>query len=384
MAKRDYYEVLGVDRNSTIDEIKGAYRKLALKYHPDRNQGDKELEEKFKEATEAYEVLSDQDKRQRYNQFGHEGLRMGDVHSYQNFDDIFSSFADIFSGGIFDDFFGGGSRRRSSSRASGERGADIRIRLQLTLEEVATGIDKTLKIKQLIECPTCHGTGAKGSNGYKTCPACHGSGEIRQVTRSMFGQFINVSQCGTCGGRGKIISEPCDKCHGEGRVHGEETIKVSVPAGVENGNYIPLRGKGNAGKFNGQAGDLIVIIEVKEHKEFHRQGDHVIYHLTISYPDAALGREIEVPTLYGSEKIKIDSGTQPGTVIKMRDKGIPHLNSYGKGDQMVYVNVYVPENLNSKEKAFLKELSESENINPQKKSKENKKDIFEKVKDVFF
>ena len=377
MAKRDYYEVLGVSRTAQTDEVKSSYRKLAMMYHPDKNPDNHEAEEKFKEATEAYEVLSDTDKRQRYDQYGHEGLRNGDYHSYTDFNDIFSHFSDIMGGSLFDDFFGGGSRRSSSSRRqTGERGSDIKLRLPLTMEEIALGVDKTLKIKKMIQCEKCHGSGAKGSSSNKTCPKCQGTGEIRQVTRSIIGQFINVTSCPQCGGRGKIISDPCDECRGDGRSQGEETVKIQVPAGVEQGNYIPLRGKGNAGRQGGQAGDLIVIIEEKEHPHFHRENNHVIYHLTVSFTEAALGSEIEVPTLYGTEKVKIEPGTQPGTVITLKDKGIPYLNSHGKGDEMVYVNVYVPHSLTSEEKSLLKELAQSENINPKRNKTEKKEKDF--------
>ncbi len=392
MEKRDYYEVLGVGRDAGIDEIKSAYRKLALKYHPDRNPDDKESEEKFKEATEAYEVLGDTDKRARYNQFGHAGMRSGDVHNYGGFEDIFSHFSDIFSGGgmggsIFDSFFGGGGggRGRSQRRSQGERGSDVKIRLPLTMEEIATGTEKTLKIKLQVKCSECNGTGAKSGSGYHTCPTCGGAGEVRQVSRSMFGQFVNIQQCTACGGTGQIIAEHCPACRGEGRAQGEQTVKVNVPAGVESGNYLSMRGEGNAGRRGGQAGDIIVIMEEKEHKEFRRQGDHVIHHITISFPEAALGTEKEVPTLYGTEKIKIDSGTQPGSVITMKGKGIPHLNSSGKGDQMVYVNVYVPTSLSQKDKTALKELMQMESLHPKaKQEKKESKDFFDKVKNAFF
>jgi molecular chaperone DnaJ len=386
MAKRDYYEILGVDRNADMNTIKGAYRKLALQYHPDRNPDNKEAEEKFKEATEAYEVLSDQSKRERYDRFGHEGVRQGqDFRTYTNIDDIFSNFGDIFGGSIFDEFFGGGSRRRSSSRRSmGERGSDIKLRFPLTLEEIARGVEKTIKIKKQVVCDTCGGSGAKEGSGYKTCSNCGGSGEIRQVSRSMFGQFVNISTCPYCNGSGKVISELCDNCSGEGRLYGEEKVKVNIPAGVESGNYLPLRGKGNAGRRGGEAGDLIVIVEEKEHPHFIRREDNIIYHLTVSFIDAALGTETEVPTLYGYEKMKIASGTQPGTMLTLHDKGIPHLNSHGKGDQFVYVNVFVPTSLTSEEKQILRKLSENKNFSPDKKAKQKEKDFFEKVKETFF
>jgi len=386
MAKRDYYDILGVERNSDVNTIKGAYRKLALQYHPDRNPDNKEAEDKFKEATEAYEVLSDQSKRERYDRYGHEGVRQGqDFRTYTNIDDIFSNFGDIFGGSIFDEFFGGSSRRRGSSRRSmGERGSDIKLRLPLTLEEIAKGVEKTIRIKKNITCETCGGNGAKAGSGNSSCSTCGGSGEIRQVSRSMFGQFVNISTCPHCNGSGSVISEYCPDCNGEGRVHGEDKVKVNIPAGVESGNYLPLRGQGNAGRRGGEAGDLIVIIEEKEHPYFIRREDNIIYHLTVSFTDAALGIEIDVPTLYGSEKVKISSGTQPGTMLTLRDKGIPHLNSNGKGDQFVYVNIFVPTSLTSEEKQLLRKLSENKNFTPDKKTKAKEKDFFDKVKETFF
>ena len=391
MAKRDYYEILGVNRDAAVSDIKAAYRKLALQYHPDRNPDNKEAEDKFKEATEAYEVLSDDSKRGRYDRYGHEGVKMGqDYRQYTDFSDIFSAFGDIFGGGgggggsIFDEFFGGGRSSGRGRRSRGEPGSDLRIKLPLTLEEISTGVKKKIKIKRMAVCDDCHGTGADSSSGMKTCPNCNGTGEIRQVSRSMFGQFVNISACPACKGSGQIIDEPCHTCSGEGRTSMEDTIEVEIPAGVESGNYLPVRGKGNAGRRSGLVGDLIVIIEEKEHEYFTRREDNIIYHMTISYPDAALGAEVEVPTLYGYEKLKIDDGTQPGTIITLKEKGIPHLNSYGKGNQVVYVNVHVPTKLSSKEKNALRDLAKSENIKPDKKAATKEKDFFEKVKDAFF
>ncbi|MCX7880535.1 MAG: molecular chaperone DnaJ [Ignavibacteria bacterium] len=386
MNKRDYYEILGVSKDASLDEIKSAYRKLAMKYHPDRNPGDKEAEEKFKEAAEAYEVLSDPDKRRRYDQFGHSGLRSGyDYHSYSTIEDIFSAFSDIFSGfggSIFDDFWGPSrSERRARHTGVGEPGSDLKIRLALTLEEIASGVEKTIKIKKYVKCEECDGSGAKRGSGYRACPTCGGSGEIRQVSRSFFGQFINITPCSTCNGSGRVISAPCPNCHGEGRVNGEETVSVRIPPGVENGNYIPIRGKGNAGRRGGSSGDLIIVIEQKKHEYFERHNDDVYYELLLSFPELVLGTKIEVPTLYGKEQIKIDPGTQPGTKIKLPGKGIPHLNQYGIGDQIIIVNVYIPTNLNHKEKAIIKELLQSENFKP-KNSKT--KDFFSKIKNSFF
>lgn len=384
MVKRDYYEVLGVDRNASLDEIKSAYRKLAMKYHPDRNPDNPEAEEKFKEAAEAYDVLSDPEKRRRYDTFGHQGLSGGGGFStYTDINDIFSRFSDIFGGSIFDDFFGTSSRRRSQKRDMGERGSDLRVRLALTLEEIAKGVEKTIKVKKMGRCQACNGSGAKPNSGYTTCPTCGGSGEIRQVSRSVFGQFVNISTCPNCGGYGQVIKEKCDVCNGDGRIQIEETVKVTIPAGVEEGNYIPLRGKGNAGRRNGPSGDLIIVIEEKPHEYFTRQGDNILYPLTISFPEAALGTELEIPTIDGSERIKINPGTQPGSTITLKGKGIKRLNYDSRGDMIVLVNVYIPTKLNSKEKELLKELSKMENINAKPKNKKNK-DFFEKVKDTFF
>lgn len=388
MNKRDYYEILGVNRNASTDEIKSAYRKLALKYHPDRNPNNKEAEEKFKEATEAYEVLSNPEKRRRYDQFGHSGLRSGmDYHSYSSIDDIFSAFGDIFSGfggSIFDEFFGGRSTRRTNTRHPvGERGSDLKIRLPLTLEEIATGINKTIKLKKYIRCDTCKGTGAKRGSGYKVCSTCGGTGEIQQTSRSFFGQFISITTCPTCHGAGQIIAEKCDVCNGQGRIQGEETVEINIPAGVEDGNYLSIRGMGNAGIRGGTPGDLIVIIVQKPHPEFIRQGNDIYYNLLLSFPEAVLGTKVIVPTLYGTETIKIEPGTQPGTQITLPQKGIPHLNQYGKGNQIVIVNIFVPREINSKEKQILKELQLSKNFQTKDKNSNSFKEFFDRVKNSF-
>jgi molecular chaperone DnaJ len=384
--KRDYYEVLGVQKGANKDEVKSAYRKLALQYHPDKNPDDTSAEEKFKEATEAYEVLSDEDKRKRYDRYGHEGVRGGDYHQYSNVNDIFSQFGDIFAGTGFEDLFGFGGGRRSggSRRHKGEPGSDLKVRLPLTLEEIALGVEKTIRVKRWKPCDTCSSTGAKPGTGYTVCSTCNGSGEIRQVSRSMFGQFVNVSACPTCGGMGQIIKDPCTKCSGEGRTRGETTIKVNVPAGVGEGNYISIKGQGNAGRRGGDAGNVIVVIEEKQHEYFIRDGVNIYYDLTISFPDAALGGEVEVPTLDGRQVIMIEPGTQPGTTIPLKEKGIPRLNSYGRGDQIVRVGVYIPQKLSSKEKVTLKELAKSPNIAPRSSGGENNsRDFFDKVREVF-
>ena len=369
MSKRDYYEILGLEKNATQEDIKKSYRKLAMQFHPDRNPGNKEAEEKFKEAAEAYEVLSNEEKRAKYDRFGHNGLKGGqDFHGFNNVNDIFSHFSDIFGGAfggstIFDDFFGGGpGGQRQRQKASGVPGSDLKITLKLTLEEISAGTTKKEKIKKHNKCPTCNGTGAKSSSAFKTCSVCNGTGEIRQVSRSIFGQFVNIAPCNNCGGSGRTIAEPCMTCRGDGRVQDESTIKINVPAGVMDGNYMTLRGEGNAGKNGGASGDIIVIFEELPHENFTRDGDNVIYELYISYPEAVLGTEVEVPTLNGKAKLKIDPGTQAGKFLKMREKGIQHLNSHGAGDQLVKVNIHIPKTVNQKEKEMLKELQKLPNI----------------------
>lgn len=382
MSKSDYYDVLGINKSSSIDEVKSAYRKLAMQYHPDRNPDNKEAEEKFKEATEAYEVLSDANKRSRYDQFGHEGIRGGqDFHQYQNVNDIFSAFGDMFGGSsIFDQFFGGSQQRRSTSM--GEPGSDIRIRLPLTLEEIADGTKKKLNIKRMVVCEPCSGKGAKPGSGISTCSSCNGTGEIRQVSRSVFGQFVNIAPCAACGGSGQIIKEPCVSCSGEGRVKGETTEELTIPAGVNTGNFIPLRGKGNAGRRGGNSGDANVIFEELEHEHFIRQNDDIISELIVSFPEAVLGAEIEVQTINGFGEIEIKPGTQPGTEIRLRGKGIQHLNEKGRGDQIVRVNIHVPNSLSTKEKTLIKELSECENFSSNRDEKKEK-DFFDRVKEAF-
>ena len=373
MSKRDYYEILGVGKSASKDEIKKAYRKLALQFHPDRNPDDKSAEEKFKEAAEAYEVLSSDDKRAKYDRFGHDGLRGGqDYHGFSNAEDIFSHFSDIFGGAfgggggggsIFDDFFGGtGGTRRSQSRGTGTPGSDMRITLKLTLEEIARGTTKKVKIKKHKTCSDCSGSGAEKGTSFNTCSVCNGAGEVRQVSRSLFGQFVNISTCSNCNGTGKMISQPCKKCHGDGRVQDETTVKITVPAGVSDNSYMTLRGEGNAGKNGGHAGDIIVVFKELPHEYFLRDGDNIIYELVLSYPEAVLGEEVEVPTLNGRAKLKIEPGTQPGKYLKMREKGIQHLNSHGAGDQLVKINIHVPRKVTSREKELLKELQGQPNI----------------------
>jgi molecular chaperone DnaJ len=361
MSKRDYYEVLGVEKTASKEELKKAYRKLAMQYHPDRNPDNKDAEEKFKEAAEAYEVLSSDEKRANYDRFGHAGVR-GGQQGFSDINDIFSHFSDIFGGAsIFDDFFGGG-QRRARRRGSGTPGSDLRVTLQLTLEEIAEGTSKKLKIKKMVKCDECGGSGAEAGTSKNTCPVCHGSGEVKTVSRSVFGQFVNITACNNCNGEGTVIDKPCKKCLGDGRVQDTVNINIDVPAGVGDGNYMTMRNDGNAGKRGGHSGDLVVVFKELQHEFFVREGDDILYDLFVSYPEAALGGEVEVPTLNGKAKLKIDSGTPSGKLLKMRDKGIKHLNHSGRGNQIVRINIAVPKKLNSREKELLKELLKSPNV----------------------
>ena len=393
--KRDYYEVLGLSRSASKDEIKKAYRKLAMKYHPDKNPDNGEAEEHFKEVNEAYEVLSNDDKRRRYDQFGHAGV--GSSASSQSgaygagtgdFGDIFSAFNDMFGGGGrsgggspfgFEDVFGGGTRRSRSS--AGIRGSDLKIRLKLTLEEIAKGVEKTLKIRKQIPCEVCGGTGSKTGN-LETCPTCQGTGEVRQASKTMFGQFVNITTCPTCGGEGKVVKDRCTSCHGDGIKQGETTVKVNIPAGVEDGNYLTLRGQGNAGPRGGSSGDLIVVVEEITHKLFVRRGDDVIYNLPVSYADMVLGTKVEVPTLEGRVKLTVPPGTQPNTMLRISGKGIGHLKSPGRGDHLVRVNVYIPKDLSHRDKELLKEMKRSDYLVPDEKT-DHEKSFFEKARDIF-
>ncbi len=360
---RDYYEVLGVSRDATQEEIKKAYRKLALKYHPDRNPGNKEAEQKFKEAAEAYAVLSDEEKRAQYDRFGHAGLKGSNGGPFTGFrdmgiEDIFSQFQDIFGDfGGFSDLFGGGTRTRGATRS---RGSDLKIRLKLTLEEIATGVSKKLKIKRWETCQACGGSGAADSSSITVCDTCQGAGRVRHVSRSFFGQFINEQICPQCGGTGKMIRNPCRVCHGEGRVKTDAVITAKIPAGVSTGNYLTLRGEGNAGPQGGPPGDLIVLIEEKEHPLFVRQDDDIYLEVEIPLHIAVNGGNIEVPTLQGRVKLKIAPGTQSGKFLRLRGKGIPHLKSHYVGDQYVRIQVRIPTNLSRREKELFNELEKIE------------------------
>jgi len=367
MVKRDYYEVLGVDRNASEEEIKKAYRKLAVAYHPDKNPGDKQAEEKFKEVSEAYEVLRDNEKRTQYDRHGHDspfahtgGSPFG---GYGDFDvsDAFDVFARAFGGFGFEDLFG--ERSHARSRAGGNRGRDLQVRLKLTLTEVAEGVEKTLKIKMMQPCEECNGTGSSsGKTG--VCPNCQGAGQVRSVQRTIIGQFVSVTTCPKCGGAGRVVQNLCRRCSGDGRVRKERTIKVKIPAGVNSGNYLTLRGQGNAGFRGGPAGDIIVLIEVEEDDRFERHGDDILLDLPISFSQAALGAEVEIETLNGKARISIPQGTQTGKILRMRGKGIPHLNASGRGDQLVRLTVWTPGSLSPREKELFQELSRVESQSP--------------------
>ena len=386
---RDYYEILGVDRSATPADLKKAYRKLAMQYHPDRNQGDAEAERRFKEAAEAYEVLANPEKRERYNRFGHSGVRGNGGAGgagFQDVSDIFSAFGDIFggSGSIFEEVFGGRPGGGTRRRGRGRTGADLRIKLPLTLEEIAEGTDKKIKVRKHVACEHCEGTGAEGGEaGYNTCQTCQGTGEIRQVTRSVFGQFINVQPCHVCHGEGRIISNPCKQCGGDGRQKGEETISITVPAGVLEGNYLTVRGAGNAGARGGSAGDLRVEIEEIPHDDFVREGLDIFHDLFISMPDAALGTEVEVPTLRGKARLQIDPGVQSGKLLRMRERGIPELGGNRRGDQMVRVHVWTPQNLSDEERRSIERMRSSPAFTPRPGEANDRKSFFSRVKDVF-
>ena len=381
MAKRDYYEVLGLDRNASEDEIKKAYRKQAMKYHPDRNPDNKEAEEKFKEASEAYEVLSDPNKRSRYERFGHEGLgdvfgsggfQWSDFTHAMDFEDILG---DLFGGGIFGEFFGRGRARRGGP----QKGSDLRVTLELSLEEIAKGVEKKIRLKKMKTCDACSGTGAKRGSALRTCPMCHGTGQIRQASRSIFGQFVNIVPCNRCHGEGKIIEERCPVCGGQGRMESVETIAVRIPAGVTSGNYITLRGQGNAGPRGGPPGDVIVYIEEKEHESFERHENDILYTLPIGFSQAALGAEVEVPTLTGRARVKIPAGIQSGKMLRLRGKGIPELHGYGTGDELVRVVVWTPTKLNERERRLFRELESFEHMVPPKGGR----GFFERMRDTF-
>ena len=377
--KRDYYEVLGVEKNASAEEIKKAYRKKAIQYHPDKNPGDKEAEEKFKEAAEAYDVLSDPQKRQRYDQFGHSGVggAGGMGGGFSSMEDIFSQFGDLFEswgmgsmGGHFSSFFGGGGGRQRV-----RRGSDLRVKVRLTLEEINTGVEKKIKVRKLVPCTACNGTGSADGREGDTCPTCKGTGHVIRTQRGIFGMMQVQEECPTCHGEGKVIRNKCTKCGGEGVVRDEEIVTIKIPAGVSGGMQIPIQGKGNAAPHGGVPGDLLVLVEEEEHKDLVREGNDLVYNLLLDMPTAVLGGQVKIPTLTGDVKITITPGTQPGKVLRMRGKGLPIIDQfarqYGTGDLLINVGVYIPERLNKDEKAMIEKLLESENVKPGSSDKKN-------------
>ena len=383
MAKRDYYEVLGVTKNASDDEIKKAYKKMAIKYHPDRNPGDKEAEEKFKEAAEAYDVLRDPQKRARYDQFGPEGVNGAGGFGGQsmNMDDIFSMFGDIFGGHGFGGFgggFGGGGRARKPQF----RGGDLRLKVRLNLQEIATGVTKKFKVKKKVTCTHCHGSGAEGAGATEQCPTCHGSGYVVKTQQSIFGMMQTQSVCPTCGGEGTVIKNKCKACGGEGVVNGKEVIEVKIPAGVADGMVVNVPGKGHAARRGGVPGDIQVYIEEEPSNELLREDNNLIYNLLLDVPTAALGGSAEIPTIDGKVKIKIDPGTQPGKVVRLRGKGLPAVQGYGYGvgDLIVNISVYIPETLSKDEKKAMEAMQKSDNFAPNPSIKEK---IFRKFKSYF-
>lgn len=387
--KRDYYEVLGVSRDASADEIKKAYRKAAIKYHPDKNPGDKNAEEKFKEAAEAYDVLSNPDKKARYDQFGHAGMggAAGGAGGYGGFggdfggftmEDIFSRFGDIFGGGRFGGFSSGGAGYGGRTVA---RGSDLRVKVKLTLEEIVKGTTKKLKIKKDVKCDQCGGSGAKDSNSYATCSTCGGSGHVTQVVNTFFGRTQTTTTCPNCGGSGKVITNPCSKCHGNGTVKGEEVVEINIPAGVGEGMQLSVSGKGNAAKHGGISGDLLVVIEEEPHPELKREGNDLIYNLSLNVADAILGASVEVPTVEGKARIKVEPGTVAGRVLRLRGKGIPDVNGYGTGDLLVVVDIHIPAHVSPAEKEALEKFRNSDNFKPSSTTKT--KNIFERMRNYF-
>ena len=381
MSKRDYYEVLGVSKSATQEEIKKAYRKMALKFHPDKNPDNKEAEAKFKEAAEAYEVLSDANKRARYDQYGHAAFTNGGSGGFHaggmSMEDIFSSFGDIFGDFGFGGF--GGSRRGTSHRVP--RGSDLRIKVKLKLSEIANGVEKKIKVKKYVPCDACDGTGAKNGNAYSTCSTCHGTGQVTRITNTFLGQMQSTSTCPSCHGQGKTITHKCDVCYGEGIIAKEESISFNIPAGVAEGMQLKVSGKGNAARRGGMNGDLLVIISEEKHPELIRDGNDLLYNLYLSMPDAVLGSTVEIPTIDNRVKIKIDPGTQPGKILRLRGKGLPDVNGYGIGDLLVSINVWIPKELTREEIKLFEKLKESPNFIP--KPDENEKSFFERMKSFF-
>ncbi|MEI7726417.1 MAG: molecular chaperone DnaJ [Bacteroidota bacterium] len=383
MSKRDYYEILEVGKDASPEELKKAYRKQAIKYHPDKNPGKKDAEDKFKEAAEAYEVLSDQNKRQRYDQYGHAGMGNGGFGGgSMNMEDIFSHFGDIFGGGggndPFSSFFGGGGRRGKTVN----RGSNLRVKVKLTLEEIANGVEKKIKVNKYLSCKTCKGTGAKGGSSFNTCSTCRGTGHVSRVTSTFLGQMQTTQTCPNCGGEGQIITDKCTDCAGNGVVKGEEVISIRIPAGVSEGMQLSMGGNGNAAARGGVPGDLLIQIEEIRHEKFERDGNNLLYEHYITFSEAALGSSAEVPTIEGKVKIKIDPGTQSGKVLRLRGKGLSSINGYeGKGDLLISIIIWTPKTLSKEERNILEKLGHSDNFKPSQEIRD--KNIFSRMKDLF-
>lgn len=371
MAKRDYYEILGVGKNATASEIKKAYRKLAIKYHPDKNPGDAEAEAKFKEAAEAYEVLSNPDKKARYDQFGHQAFEgAGGFGGGMNMDDIFSQFGDIFGGA-----FGGGFSGFGGGFSGGQRrvkGSNLRIRVKLSLEEIANGVEKKIKVKRKVQAP---------GTVYKTCSACNGTGQVTRITNTILGRMQTSTTCNVCGGAGQVIDKKSADADAQGLKVIEETVSVKIPPGVVDGMQLKVAGKGNEAPGNGIAGDLLVVIQEEEHKTLKREGDNLHYDLYVSVPDAVLGTSKEIDTVTGKVRIKIEPGIQSGKILRLRGKGVPSINGYGKGDLLVHVNVWTPRTLSKQQREFFETMRNDDHFDP--KPDKNDKSFFEKVKDMF-
>ena len=382
MSKRDFYEILGVSKNASADEIKKAYRKVAMQFHPDRTPGDKSAEEKFKEAAEAYEILSDGDKRAQYDRFGHSAFgpgRGGGGFGGMNTEDIFSQFGDIFGDDMFGNFFGGGRSR--GGKTKGTRGSNLRIKIKVNFEEIAKGTTKTVKVKKYVSCNTCNGSGAKDKNSVQTCGTCGGNGQVRRVQNTFLGQMQTVTTCPACNGEGSTITNKCTACKGEGRVYGEETVTLDIPAGVQDGMQLSMNGKGNIGERGGPSGDLIILIEEEQHEYLQREGLNVAFDLYISFPDAVFGTQVEVPTIDGKAKIKIPAGTQSGKIFRLKGKGFPAISSYEKGDQLIHVNVWTPQHVSTEEKDILEKMQGSKNFQPH--PDKNDKSFWEKIRETF-
>jgi len=383
MTKRDYYEILGVSKSATAEEIKKAYRKKAIQFHPDKNPGDKEAEEKFKEAAEAYEVLSNPQKKQRYDQFGHAGVGGaaggGFSQHDMSMDDIFSMFGDIFGGSGFGGFGGFGSSRSGGRRV--HRGSDLRVKVNLTLEEIANGVEKKLKLKKYKACDTCNGTGAQNGSDYTTCSTCRGSGHVTRITNTLLGQMQQTTTCPTCNGEGQIIKNKCTVCHGEGVVRDEEVVSIKIPAGVAEGMQLNVSGKGNTGRRGGMNGDLLIVIGEENHPDLIRDGNNLIYNLFLSFPDFILGTTAEIPTVENKVKVKIEAGTQPEKILRLRGKGLPDVNGYGKGDLLVRIHAWAPAKISPEERRMLEKLQESPNFKNTPGAGD--KNFFEKMRDMF-